>query len=137
MENGRERRKYFRLNRDCVVKCEKYSIPRNPDSERLLGKARNISSGGILFESKHRFELGDILRLEIEAAGWEKYSAEFYKQDKVAQSKPLMVLGTVVRSELLSDGRYDIGIAFSGIDEGHRWALLKYLKAKSAEKKSQ
>ena len=125
---GRERRKYFRLNRECVVQCERYTIPRQPEATSS-GKSLNLSSGGILFESKAKFELGDMLRLEVKADGWEKFSAEFYKHDKMSQVRPLFVLGTVVRSELLSGGAYEIGVAFTGIDDGHRWALEKYLKA--------
>jgi len=135
MQPGAERRKYFRLSKECLVKCEKYSIPRKAANEQLACKAKNISSGGLLFESKTKFELGDVLWLEVQAAGWEKYSAEFYKHEKTTESKPLVVLGTVVRAELLPSGSYEVGVAFTGIDEGHRWALLKYLKAKSAEEK--
>ena len=125
---AQERRKYFRLNKECLVQCEKYVIPRDPGSA-AAGKSLNLSSGGMLFESITKFELGDMLRLEIKADGWEKFSAEFYKDDRMSQSKPLFVLGTVVRSEVLSGGAYEIGVAFTGIDEGHRWALEKYLKA--------
>ena len=83
--------------------------------------------------SKTKFDLGEVVRLAVNADGWDKFSAEFYKQDKTSGPKPLFVLGTVVRSELLSGGAYEIGVAFTAIDEGHRWALTKYLKAGGAK----
>ena len=125
----KERRKYVRVNSDDIVRCEKYSIPRVAESERSKAVARNVSGGGILVESAKKYDIGEVLRLEIELPGWEKYKAEFYKPDQIAVSKPFVVIGTVVYCKQ-KGSKYEIGVDFSGLDEGHRWALIKYLKAK-------
>ena len=46
-----------------------------------------------------------------------------------------MVLATVVRVEIVGLGKYDIGAAFVGIDQGHQWALIKYVKEKVKAKR--
>ena len=134
--NGRitEKRIYIRIDEQDVIHCEKYSIPRDENSQ-IEGMTKNISGGGVLFTSKTPFEVGQILRLEISLAGWERFKIEFYKEDRLAHSKPIIVLATVVRVELMEDGLYDIGVCFAGIDEGHKWALLKYIDNRSTQNK--
>ena len=125
-----ERRKYVRVPAQSVLRCERYTIPRVAGPERKEAVALNLSAGGILFISVAEFKKGELLRIELELENWEKYKAEFYKPDQTASSKPFVVIGTVVHSELRPDGKFDIGVNFSGMDEGHRWALIKYLKDK-------
>ena len=128
MDNkGSERRKYLRVDSENVLKCERYAIPRS--AEQSTGRTRNISAGGILFISDTAYEKGEVLRLELVLGNWEKYKAEFYKPDNVTGSKPLVVIGAVAHVRNAEQGRYEIGINFSGMDEGHRWALEKYIKA--------
>ncbi|NLO92307.1 MAG: PilZ domain-containing protein [Elusimicrobia bacterium] len=126
---GQERRKYTRVSVERLLKCEKYSIPRLPEQERQQLTTKNLSGGGLLFVSKQQLKLGDLLRLEIDLSGWEKYKPEFYKPEATASSKPLVILASVTRIEALNDGTFEIGVAFSGMDEGHRVALVKFLKA--------
>lgn len=46
----------------------------------------------------------------------------------MSTSDPLIVLASVVRVEALPDeNRFDIGVCFSAIDDGHQWALMKYV----------
>jgi len=129
MPNEQERRKYLRMPVERLLKCEKYSIPRPPESERLQLKTKNLSGGGLLFSSKQEFKPGDLLRLEVDLSGWEKYKPEFYKPDATISSKPLMILASVSRVQPQKDGTFDIGVSYSGLDEGHRLALIKFLKA--------
>lgn len=132
--NGKaaEKRTYIRIDEQDVIHCEKYSIPRNSSSQ-IEGMTKNISGGGVLFSSSQSFEIGQILRLEISLSGWERFKTEFYKEDRLAHSKPIVVLATVVRVELIEENNYEIGVCFTGIDEGHKWALLKYIDNRSLQ----
>jgi len=125
-----DRRKYVRIPAQHVLRCERYTIPRV--AERKEATSLNLSAGGILFVSAAEFKKGELLRIELELDNWEKYKAEFYKPDQTASSRPFVVIGTVVHSEKRQDEKFDIGVNFSGMDEGHRWALMKYLKDKAA-----
>ncbi len=129
MSDQVERRKYIRIDMQSVVKCEEFSIPRDL-STQSDAVYKNISAGGILFESDKKYGVGDVLRLEISASGWEKYVSEFYKPDKLSISSPIIAVARVVRIEDIGNGKYDIGISLVGIDEEHRRALDKYIKAK-------
>ncbi len=125
-----ERRKYFRLQEEHLVTCEVFSLPRN-SATRAKIKTKDISAGGILFESEEAYPLGTLLCLEIQVIGWDRYKPEFYKRDALSRSEPLVVIGDVVRLERIADKRYDIGVSMSGIDAGHKIALAKYIKIKS------
>ncbi|HPS20120.1 MAG TPA: PilZ domain-containing protein [Candidatus Omnitrophota bacterium] len=129
-----ERRKYVRLPEHCVLKCEKLTTGElfggTVEQHHIEGVTKNISAGGVLLETKEPFKLGEIIKMEIALPGWEKFKSEFYKTDSVSRSHPLVVLGKVVRVETFGD-KYDMGICFVAIDEGHRWAVLKYVSEKN------
>lgn len=131
MKTGDDRRKYLRIDGSYLVSCEKYTIPRSAGADKGQAKAKNLSGGGILLEVDKEYKIGDVLRLSVSIPNWEKYKAEFYKPGQVAESKPFVVIGTVVYAKEVSAGKYDVGINFSGLDEGHRWALMKFLREKS------
>lgn len=129
--SGRERRRYIRIESTEVLDCQMFNSNALLDGgagERIRAVAKNISAGGVLFESHIKYDIGNLLKLDIDLPGWEKFKAEFYKYDEVTHTEPLVILATVVRVEVLKPEKlYDIGVCFSAIDEGHRWALLKYI----------
>ena len=127
-DNNDDRRSYIRIALKNIIKCELFQIPQELDGKKEF-VSRNISAGGLLFTSTQKYELGDLLRLEISALGWEKYITGFYKPDELSATKPLVALATVVRVEMLSSNKFDIGVTLSGIDESHQRALDKYIKA--------
>ena len=82
----------------------------------------------MLFESNVKFDLGTLLRIEIDIPGWERFKNEFYKTYEASKSSPLVVLASVVRVEVVyPENRFDIDVCFSAIDKGHQWALIKYV----------
>jgi len=132
-----ERRKYIRLANDSVLWCRKYSLMGTSESEieAVASKVKDISAGGALFETRENYTLGDLVKLEIDIPGWEKYKAEFFKGDHVTRNEPVVILAKVVRVEIIHSGElYDIGVVFAGIDDGHQWALLKYIRKESGKK---
>ncbi len=124
-----ERRKYFRLLEEDVLTCELFSAAAfgSTNANKIHTFTKSLSEGGILFESDVMFDIGAVLKLQIDLPGWEKFKPEFYKSEGPTSRKPLIVLGKVVRVEVVSAGRYDIGVLFSAVDSGHKLALKKYL----------
>ncbi len=126
-----EKRKYARLSRKCILKCEEFtakSFREAPAKEEIEFMTKDIGSGGISFESKIKFEPGVLLKLEIKAPGWEKFKNEFFQQDKTTRSLPLIVLAKVVRVKVVQpDKIFEIGVCFCAIDEGHKSAFSTYI----------
>jgi hypothetical protein len=130
-----ERRKYVRIPSQNILYFKKFSARDLMVDERIERKieaiTKNLSVGGVLFDSDIKYNLGTLLKIELNLPGWEKFKNEFYRYDKTSQTEPLIVLAHVVRLEvLIPDKCYEIGVCFSAIDTGHKWALMKYIKAK-------
>lgn len=126
----RERRRYVRLDQRHILRHEKYVFSSSPDERSIReGVLKNYSAGGALFESKIKYAIGDVVRLEITIPGWEMYKNEFYRKDKIPHVEPVVVLASVVRVEVFGHvGLYEVGVEFVGIDDGDRWALMKKIR---------
>ncbi len=135
-----EKRKYLRLDTEDILLWRKFTsdeLIKGKSDLDIITVTKNTSAGGVLFESDTKFELGELLKIEISMPGWEKFKAEFYKIDEPSHRSPLIVLAHVVRVEVISDGKFDVGVCFSAIDEGHEWALMKYIDREHWKLKSQ
>lgn len=124
-----ERRKFVRIHEEDLLVCEPFdvSVLAGASKKRAHVFTKNLSDGGLLFESCCFFEIGTILKIQADIPGWEKYKVEFLKADDVSGSRPLVVLGKVVRIEDVGDGKFDVGVVFAAIDNEHRTALGKYI----------
>lgn len=129
--NSNERRRYVRLERQHLLRYEKYAFQLTEGQEVFEeGMLKNYSLGGALFESRIKYQIGDILKLEITIPGWQRYKNEFYREDRTSRVEPIVVLTYVVRVEaMIPNEIYDIGVQFVGIDEGDRWTLMKQINA--------
>ncbi|MCK5579812.1 MAG: PilZ domain-containing protein [Candidatus Omnitrophica bacterium] len=127
-----ERRKYVRIENHDVLKCKRFTandFGSSQDEEMVRAVLKDLGAGGVLFESDKKIDVGTVLKMEIDVSGWERFKSEFYKSDRMTRKEPLVVLANVVRVEVVEPGRkYDIGVCFSAIDDGHQWALMKYVK---------
>ena len=128
---GSERRKFTRVAEEDLLICEPFDTTAfgGDMKKRVHVFTKSLSEGGILFESMEIFEIGALLKLQLDIPGWEKYKVEFYKGAAPSGSHPLVVLARVVRVEDLGGGNFDIGVAFMALDSGHKLALKKYLEA--------
>jgi hypothetical protein len=88
---------------------------------------KNLSEGGVLFESAETFAIGDLLKIHVDIPHWEKYCLEPPKGDHMSRQNALFALGKVVRLEDVGRGFFDIGVAFVAVDPAHKIALRKYL----------
>jgi len=136
-----ERRKYFRIKSKNLITCKKFTVDdfsNNYESDDMIHAVlKNYTAGGLLFESVIKFNIGELLKLDITIPGWEKFKSEFYKEITSEEEQSLIILAKVVRVEAMNgDSKFEIGVSFSAIDKGHREALMKYIDQKIKEEKS-
>jgi hypothetical protein len=126
---GAERRKFVRVAEEDLLTCELFDALalEGVTKKRIHAFTKTLSEGGILFESTEAFDMGAVLKLQIDIPGWEKYKLDFYKGGEATARHPLVALGKVVRVEDVGGGLFDIGVAFVALDSGHKLALKKYL----------
>lgn len=89
-----ENRRYLRIPITRVVKMKELGFN---DSEASTGKSKDIGIGGILFETTTKYVIGSRLQISLE----------------VDSSVPIFLLGSVVRIEIITDNRYEIGMSLS------------------------
>ncbi len=132
--NDSDRRKYLRLERRDEVKIKQYSYP----ERGTYTKARivDISGGGLQLETRQHFPDGTQLKIEMNFVGWQKFTPSFLKYFGDAARRPLVVLAEVLRCTSLVAGRkYEVATKFTGIDENHRRALIRFIRSQLALKK--
>ena len=107
-----DRRKYQRVDSLYVVRCERG--PSDHDGGLAAESVtKNVSAGGLLFESRRPFNKGDRLTMEIKLHGPNG------SDEKCSAS------GVVVRVERLDEWSYDIAVSFTEIENTARWKLMK------------
>ncbi|MCK5708109.1 MAG: PilZ domain-containing protein [Candidatus Aureabacteria bacterium] len=126
-----EKRKYIRIPRENVMYvslCDIHAeMNLKQENTKIEVRTKDISAGGILFESSKKFDIEDLLKIEIILPNWEKYKKTFFGSDISYPTKPFLILGKVIRIEFLRDNIYDIGINFVGVETSHQELLLNYL----------
>ncbi len=130
-DNVTGHRKYVRIPRRYIIHCSPFTAKDllSPGRDHITeGLLKNISCGGILFESKVKYDVGILLRIELALPGWEKFKTEFFREVSAPLFNPLTVLANVVRLEVLGEELFDIGACFSAVDEGDKWTLFKYIQ---------
>jgi hypothetical protein len=134
---GIERRKFVRVAEEDLLICEPFdaAVFGGDIKKRVHVFTKSLSEGGVLFEAGQIFEIGALLKLQLDIPGWEKYKVEFYKGNAPSGRDLLVALARVVRVEDLGGGNFDIGVAFVALDSGHKVALRKYLELDAADKK--
>jgi len=127
-KEDKERRRFERLPRRDEIKVKEFTFP----ERGRFAKARiiDISGGGLQIETSQHFESQSVLKIEMNFTGWQRYTHGFLKHFGSAASRPLVVLADVVRCKSLVPGRkYEVAVRFSGIDESHREALIRFIRA--------
>ena len=132
-----ERRKFLRIPRENIIFVSPGDVLEELElkegSEKVPARTKDISAGGLLFESPKLFEIEKILKIEMTLPHWEKYKKTLFKSQFCYPTKPFLVLGKVVRVEFLSENSYDVGISFAGIEEDYRDILLHYINDRKQE----
>ncbi len=109
-EGCMERRQYARVSTNLYIT---YSIKGSPKTDAGVFLTKNVSGGGILFESLKEIPVGTILDLAIHLP---------------TCAYALQAKGKVVRAEKTrSYGRYEVALFLVEISEKDRRELIKYL----------
>ncbi|MFH1858625.1 MAG: PilZ domain-containing protein [Candidatus Omnitrophota bacterium] len=107
-----ERRKYARVATNLYIA---YSLPGSESQEAGVFITKNVSGGGMLFESLREVAVGTLFDLAIHLP---------------TSPLPLLAKGKVVRVKKTRPyGRYDVGVSLVEIHEEDRRELVQYLVA--------
>jgi hypothetical protein len=111
------KRRYIRV--DFIANIQVQIVDPNNKIGTLETTSKNLSAGGILFESKYPIYIDTKVQLRIPTG---------------IADEPLVVVGDVVRIEKFSSGKYDIGISFLGVNNAARSELSKCIRKCIEEK---
>lgn len=123
-----ERRKFLRIPKESKVRYHELKYPMAKRDIKNT-KSKNVGGGGILFSSGKYIDTGTILKIDITAQGWEKYRPGFFKGGETSVSKPITVIGEVIRSkEAVKNKEYDTAVRFINIHEDDLRGLIGYIE---------
>ncbi|HBR15859.1 MAG TPA: hypothetical protein DD723_10045 [Candidatus Omnitrophica bacterium] len=130
---GAERRKYTRFREEHLLQCHCAT----PDDIGIVEATMiDFSEAGALFNSKVRYNVGDLLRLTMTIEGLKDFLPEGYKTEGLSKPETVDVLVAVERVQTLTPGSsYDIGVSFVGLDKADRIGLGRYIERRSKNKK--
>jgi len=107
---SQNKRRYLRI--DFFENIHVRQVGFNKNAGELTARSKNISKSGILFERRERFEIGAKVQLMIPVP---------------ENADAIVVLGRVVRVEMLPGGSYDIGVSFLELDQAAKTELANYV----------
>ncbi|MBF0479441.1 MAG: PilZ domain-containing protein [Candidatus Omnitrophica bacterium] len=122
------RRVYTRIDRPHLLKVKMFDLKDQSSVRKIEAITRNVSAGGLAFESEQFFESGTVLEIELDTPGWEKLRGVFDGEKGDALPSAVMLLAKVIRTRVIEEDLYDIAVSFVGIDDRHRHALTKYVQ---------
>ena len=125
MEDFREKRKHKRIDLSGYIKIKPINI--NGDEKELKGKFKNISEGGILFESVSLIEKDTLLKIELTIPDNKAFAAR-YREFANVIGKKTMILGKVVRSIQVEENKWNLGIQFVNMYEGDFANFKRFLE---------
>ena len=105
------KRRYIRV--DFIAAIQVHVVGLNFKVGTLETTSKNLSAGGILFESEFPIDIDTKVQLQIPIDTAEE---------------PLVVAGDVVRIEKSNASKYDIGISFLGVDNAARNVLSRCIR---------
>lgn len=119
-----ERRKFLRLAKKFPLRHSRY-IPLNFDDEVLETVTLNIGGGGLLFDSREKYNVSELLKLEIDIPSWEKFMPPgVFQKMETGHEGAFAVKAIVTRAERMLTGTYHIAASFVDLDRGELWALM-------------
>ncbi len=108
---GRERRRFERIERSLVTYYRKLDEPPAPEPWDKAALARNVSLGGVLVELDENLHVGDRLSIEIHLG---------------AEQPPVTMTGRIVRK--ISN---TVGIQFEEMNDGDAGLFRLFLERRS------
>jgi diguanylate cyclase (GGDEF)-like protein len=105
------KRRYIRVDFITNIKVNEVGYNERIDGHEVTSK--DLSMGGILFESKHHIRINTKIQLQIPTGIYDE---------------PLLIYGTVVRVEKFSSTQFDIGISFIKVSNKAKNELSKCIR---------
>ncbi len=105
------KRRYIRVDFITNIKVNEVESNERIDTHEMTSK--DLSMGGILFESNHHIKINTKVQLQVPTG---------------ISDEPLLIYGTVVRVEKFSSSQFDIGISFIKISNKAKNELSKCIK---------
>ncbi len=105
------KRRYIRVDFITNIKVNEVGSNERIDDHEVTSK--DLSMGGILFESKHHIRINTKIQLQIPTGIYDE---------------PLLIYGTVVRVEKFSSTQFDIGISFIKVSNKAKNELSKCIR---------
>jgi len=120
-----ERRKFIRVPKKGLVRFRPINLPKT-----LLRQEesfyKNISAGGLLFESPRPIKIGTVLTLEIELRDWSRFQPP--SEPATLRNGTLKILAEVLHcEEIIAGNTYNIGERFVNLEHKFQEAILNYL----------
>ena len=103
-----DKRRYLRLNFDGNIEARVLGFAGLP---LIKARCKNISLGGLFFESNHKLKLGSKIQINI----------------PLTADQPVLFLGTVIRVVPCGPQEYDIGVAFLEVDKTAKDVIIQLL----------
>jgi len=103
-----DKRKDIRMDYNFAVKIQELGMQAKPI---LSATTKSLSIGGILLESPERLETGSKIQIKL----------------ALDSEKPLLIIGTVIRSDKMESSNYETSIAFLGSDKIVKKEISSYL----------
>ncbi|MDD5488076.1 MAG: PilZ domain-containing protein [Candidatus Omnitrophica bacterium] len=128
-DTGSEKRKYLRIESRIIVKCRRHTVTSSESREKIDAVAENISINGLLFRSERKYEIGDMLEIEIDFPEGECRPV-FYEKEMPPYNAPIITSGTVVRVEFVAGGSFDIGVCLTEQNDEQWLRLFNYTYGK-------
>ncbi len=118
-----ERRKFLRLSHKYALRHSRYA-PHDPENSVSVSETLNIGGGGLLFVSSTKYDVCDLLKLEIHIPGWEKFIPNVSQKDVVKEGGPFLAKAIVTRVDSTGPGAYRVAAGFVDLDRQEIWALM-------------
>ncbi|GEM_PF-3278243 len=125
MTDYKEKRRYKRIDLSGYIRIKPINI--NENASELKGKFKNISEGGILFESISFIEKGTLLKIELTIPENKAFAAR-YKEFANVVGKKSLILGKVVRTTKINNDKWNLGIQFVNMYEGDFANFKRFLE---------
>ncbi|MCF6248910.1 MAG: PilZ domain-containing protein, partial [Desulfobacula sp.] len=107
----KDKRRFLRIKFNRAIKVRQLGFSHTPTQ---TGTSKDIAIGGILFENKEPLDIGTRVQVSIPI---------------FEDSAPLLLIGTIVRVEVLEEDRYDIGmiLSFKEMEKTAKDEISKFL----------
>ena len=104
------KRRFIRIDFSADIMVRQISLAGSP--ELKMANSKNLSESGILFTSNMPYDIGSKLQIQIPISECDE---------------TIVVIGTVVRTEIYGQDQYDIGVSFLEMDSSTKSELSSFL----------